>query len=68
MFYVEAWNISQEVDINLQPEEEEEMGLIDVEKPLWNFPIKNGLSQGWSRSKEQRSNNQYINTVSSIIK
>ena len=60
MFYVEARNISQEVDINLQPEEEEELRLIDVEKPLWNFHI-----HGWSLSNEQGSNNQYI--VSSII-
>ena len=60
MFYVEARNISQEVDINLQPEEEEELRLIDVKKLLWNVPI-----QGWSLSNEQRSNNTYI--VSSII-
>ena len=60
MFYVEVWNISQEVGINLQTEEKEEARLIDVEKLLWNFPIR-----GWSLSNEQRSNNTYI--VSSII-
>ena len=65
MFCVTTPIISQEVAINLQPEEEEEPRVIDVKKPLRNFPILNGSSQGWSVSKEQTSNIHYI--VSSAL-